>query len=711
MNKQNGKIISLIAIICFGILLTLNSYSGNKLSYSLDSEDMRVVENMKSYSPHITLPKGTYTFNISGKGQISLATSDGNILGGGTAGNPFTCKLNKDESYIVICGEEDYSLNNAVIQSTGTVFNDARFITLLMIAGMIFVWYLKYIRKSEIKNRAIYFILTLTAIIASYPVFTFYVQYGNDLNFHLWRIEGIKDGLLNGQFPVRLDPSINNGYGYITSVMYSELFLYIPAFLRILGISAVTAYKTLIVLMNIATAFITYKSVEGISKSSFTAIIASVAYTLCVWRLYNTYYRAALGESLAMVFFPLVVYGIYEIFIGNQRKWWILAVAFTCVIQSHFISSLIITAMTIFCFIVFFKNIRSNGRWISLAKAALLTVLLNLWYIVPFFAMYTNFDMNIQNKPTDVQFFRNAIIPAQLFNIFDNTFGPSLLTPNGINGDISLSPGFGVLACTFTTIYFFIIEKEHKIENKHFHMGLFIFAMLLIFMSTTLFPWELLQKPKLINIVVGTIQFPWRLLSLASPTLIIVGCITAATLIKPENHKKTIAVAVILCTLTCTPFFTAYTTQQGTALEKGKTVDLAGAPGWDNEYFALGTDTDELTSDKYNSSANAKIIKHEKNGTKINLSVNTNSNNAWVEVPLLYYPGYTAKDNNGNSLTVTKGNNNVIRIMLKDNTNSVKIKYSGFWYFKLADSITLLTLCACGIIIYGRRKGKKWSII
>ncbi len=57
-----------------------------------------------------------------------------------------------------------------------------------------------------------------------YPLFSGTIGFGHDLNFHLYRIEGIKDGILSGQFPVRIHPTHNNGYGYITASVYPELF-------------------------------------------------------------------------------------------------------------------------------------------------------------------------------------------------------------------------------------------------------------------------------------------------------------------------------------------------------------------------------------------------------------------------------------------------------------------------------------------------------
>lgn len=60
-----------------------------------------------------------------------------------------------------------------------------------------------------------------------YPLLNEYIIVGHDLAFHLNRIEGIKKGLLSGQFPVRIHPTHFGGYGYATPIMYPEMLLYI----------------------------------------------------------------------------------------------------------------------------------------------------------------------------------------------------------------------------------------------------------------------------------------------------------------------------------------------------------------------------------------------------------------------------------------------------------------------------------------------------
>ena len=164
---------------------------------------------------------------------------------------------------------------------------------------------------------------------------------GHDFSYHLLRIENIKDGLLNGQFPVRIGPLFLNHRGYASSLFYPELFLYIPALFRLAGFTIETSYK-LFALLTIVGCFITtYLCAKGISKEKYTALITAVIFSACQYHIANLYVRGAVGEAQAFVFFPLVVYGIYDLIYRDFEKAWVMGLGFWGLMFSHSISLVI----------------------------------------------------------------------------------------------------------------------------------------------------------------------------------------------------------------------------------------------------------------------------------------------------------------------------------------------------------------------------------
>lgn len=706
-HKINTKwLVSAAAVLVIGILLMLNFYGYRSMNFELKKAGAASDSEQVSYEPHLTYPKGEYELEVKGSGEVTVKSAEGNTLGSGKAGASFNIELDKDESDIIIYSSQSGNLSGVTVSKNGMLYNDLGFLTLLLILAMLYILYVRFLKKGSRDDNAVIMLVLLGAVFASYPLFSGTIGFGHDLNFHLYRIEGIKDGILSGQFPVRIHPTHNNGYGYITASVYPELFLYFPAVLRIFGLSPVMAYNTFLFGVNVATALIMYYSAKGMSKSKYVGLIASIIYTLSTWRVMNLYYRAAIGEALDMVFFPLVIYGLYCLLKGDKKKWWVLALGCTGVYQSHVISTVFVVITIIAAVLMFIKNFISDRRWLGFFKAGVLTVLLNLWYLVSFITYYFGLDMAIRHTKENTEFFSNAIFPTQLFNIFNTNFGYSQLLDKGMRSDMSLSLGVGVTICLVIGIAYFIFRKKKEIKNESFVFGILAFGVLLLFMATTLFPWELLQQNKLINMFAGTVRMPWRFLSLASPIFCIAAAIIIGAVSKSDMSKRiVIMVTCFVCAITFVSWGTAYTTQLDPALKKGYAVSTSGAVGLDNEYYVVGTNADRLTAEKYETSDGVKVDSYYKSGTNIEAEISGAKNGSYIEVPLLYYPGYSAKDNNGNKLETEDGTNHVLRINLQNGTDTVKIKYSGLWSFKLADAVTILTLLGMSALwFYHKRR-------
>ena len=709
-KNSNYNFFCILAIVIIAFITLLNVYGDKSVGFDLSKDGSAQIEEKSAYTPHLSLPRGKYEFQVN-ESDFSVYTADGRLLGSSSSSQTVEIALDRDESDIIVCGYPGSELKRVTVKSDRALSSDVFFLSLFIILILL---YIAYVRFKDTGNIGVkYMIMVCAVVIASYPAMSGSVLFGHDLNFHLYRIEGIKDGILSGQFPVRVHPTHNNGYGYITVSVYPELFLYFPALLRILGMSPSMAYNCFLVFVNAMTAYVMYVSAKGITKSEFAGTTATVVYTLSTWRAINLFYRAAIGEALAMVFFPLVIYGAYCILKGDKSKWWVLALACTGIFQSHIISTVFVAITLIIAVIVFWQDLINDRRWLGFIKAGILTVLLNAWYLAAFLKYYTGLDMAIKHVPKNTEFYQNAIFPTQLFNVFNTSFGYSRLLNEGIRSEIALSLGVSITVCMAVCFAYFVFRKKQTVEHERFHFMLFAFACALVFMATTLFPWQLLQQNDVINKFCGTVRMPWRFLSLASPAFAIpAAAVIAGYTQKPGTRK---IIMTILCFVSAWAFVlwgTAYIHSNDAALKKHQAVSTAYSVGYDNEYFVVGTKTKDFLPNRYQTSGNISVTEFTKRGTSIDFSlVGDASDNSWVEVPLLYYPGYSAKNDRGERLSTDFGTNNVLRIRLTDGTTAVKLRYRGFAAFKIADLITLLTMAAWVVIAYGRKKGKKWQFL
>ena len=711
LTKSNNDLIktAIIAIlIVLFILLGIPQKTSTSYQFTEDlSEENAKAVNMvdganKIWSPQITLPKGSYTMSFNSNANIVIVSADGTVLAKGNG--TLTLDLDKDITEMYICTNASGQLSDMELRAKGTIFNDLYFLALIAVILLLYFSWLKSKSKRELLTNHDYTFLMIVvmAIFVTYPHFTPNLYFGDDLCFHLYRVEGIKDGLLSGQFPVRIHPTANNGYGAYTASMYGELFLYIPAFLRIMGVSYVYAWKIFLFIINIATGMIMYYSAKGIAKSRYAGIIAAMTYMLCAQRLFNVYSRSAIGEGLAMAFFPLIIYGMYEILIGDKNKWWVLALGCTGVFQSHMISCLFAGLFIIASVIVFVKNLKDR-RYIYLILAFAVTLLINMWFIVPFAYNYLFSDFNIRHSSHQYTFLRNTIPPVRLFN--------ALFEQAVIDGskDRTLSIGIGTGILAVIGLFYFVRPKKLSDEDKgcyKFNILMLFSGLIFMIACTTVIPWETLAKLKFIYNYESRLQFAWRMLSPAVVLLCMSGAYAFEKSIPWASRKILGSAFIIFCSVLFIIFGTAFTkTMRPIAENPTVSIQRHMINGSDYEYLPGGTDAAKFIANTYKTSdSRISVSSHEKSGTNLKFTLTGSGENAWVEVPMLYDKGYMVTDNKHNRLKTEAGTNHVLRIYTKNDTEEIKIRYAGTVLYKIGDIISLLTLIALLAAAYARKK-------
>lgn len=223
------------------------------------------------------------------------------------------------------------------------------------------------------------------ALFASFPVLMDGLFDGHDLFFHLNRVEGIASALRCGQFPVRIHASTLLGYGYAAPAFYPELFLYIPAVMVNLGVSLTVSVQVFEMLINLATAFVCYASARRIFGSREIAVGSAGLYTLSIYRLIDLYTRAAWGETLALIFYPLLIAALIDVLTRDEREWPSLALAMTCIFACHLLSTLFAGLLCVLAALLCLPRLlRRPQRILACLKAAGMTVLCSLWFVVPF---------------------------------------------------------------------------------------------------------------------------------------------------------------------------------------------------------------------------------------------------------------------------------------------------------------------------------------
>lgn len=626
-------------------------------------------------------------------------------------------KLNKSKILYLIFSVIVFGMFLLKISNTNgysDVYIQEFLLLILLCAGGIL-----YFNKKVSKKTKIGIFLLGLAVFVSYPLYNDYLVYSHDINFHLVRIEGLKEALSNFQIPARIHPLENNGYGYATSMVYPELFLYIPAILRILNTSMVFSYKILLFLINVVAIFCMYLSVKNISKSTTAGIISAIIFSAANYRLGNIFTRAAVGEALALSFFPLAIWGLYEVCLGNRKKWYILVIGISCIIQSHILSLLFLAITCIVIGIAFIKNIIKEKRYKEIAISLITILLINFWFILPFIDIY-KLDLNVKNvseNSTVYVFHKYTVIPAQLFNIFDTAYSLNLAKDNELDMENEMSYTLGILvtAGVIISAIYFVKNRNKNNDYLKFIKVLIGIGIVFLILSTNLVPWEELEnKFSIIKKICLTMQFGWRFLGITTVNIAIATGIILGKYVdeRYDENKDFIAnykIVIIMCAIAfvAVPLFLGEYSKQFKFItnEYKLNYDLSGQ----GEYFIYGTDTSALKEDKYLTSDNQIIINnYEKNDDEITLTYKNKIGKGYIEVPLLYYPGYVAKDENGKKLNVVCGDNNVLRVELENECNNGKItiEYKEKTLYVIADIISLVSIIGFIWVIRTLKKEK-----
>ena len=609
---------------------------------------------------------------------------------------------------------DSISVRETNIWKNVTLFCAIVFLLVLCIAGCCIKW------KPALfsgQNRFVAVTMLLLVIFTTMPLLSHYLPKGHDLNFHLYRIEAIKEALEAGQIPVRMPFSWNNGYGYAVSIFYGELLLYIPALLRIIGVSVQNAYKIFVLGINLITCLTAYYCFQKILKDSRAALLGCAGYMLAPYRLSCLFLRASVGEYTAMAFLPLVFYGLYRIFSEEtewkkeKRVWLPAVVGYSGIIQSHVISCVMVGIFTGLVCLVMIRKILQPRRFLELVKIGVITILLNCWYLVSFLD-YMRLGYTAQDPSTLGRFHANGTFLSQLLTIFPAGSGSSRTVVDGLglSPEMSYALGGGILATMVFYLYYRMkySEKGSRIQK----MGDFclLFGVFTLFMTTIWFPWDFIQQMnRLTTMITQNIQFPWRFLGIASLFLAAAASCLCALMKKREQKMEMYGTSLLIISLSVISagYFMSDYVQEA---DQGFYMDETSVSSYDTmqgEFLPAGTDRAMFANTSLIPGAELEVLDYTKENGVITVKCRNNSGQEnCADVSFLYYRGYQAVDQNtGEKLGVVCSDENRVRVMIPAGyEGTFRVQFVSPWYWRVSEVVSVLSLIGIAVMVCLRKK-------
>ena len=569
----------------------------------------------------------------------------------------------------------------------------------LLLDGMIWFFFIRNKRKKTDRLIVIAGILCVgfSSLLAVNPKIIF----GDDIYYHLGRFIFMSDSLFAGQIPVRIHMSAINGFGYVSSLFYGEVFLTLPAVLYRMAFPVQACYQVYMVAVNALTYWIAYACFKHIGKNPRIASVGACLYTLAAYRLACLYERSAVGEYTAMAFLPLIVYGMWKLYTASDDTRFSvphyspLVLGLCGAMQSHLLTTMMSVVMILlFCIIFLRKTLKPRRLW-ALCKVAGWTLLINLWFLWP---LVDSLSMDLRIDAYDA-----------LGTIAGRTVDPVYLLGGLSQGytsmDERLMNAFTLglpLSCGLAVYILFICRRKHwqltRDPSYRQSRYAFLFAVTALWLCSPYFPWGFIASlDGELARYFCSVQFPWRYLAYASvfsATTIVLLMVALAS----KNRKKWVRIiAVTLLALAVVisgsmmaqlPARRTYGVYYSDLPQNAYNVSFG-------EYHLKGTYTGEFMSDVNRPASEAAVITdYEIKNEDYYVTISNPGGEATVEFPRFHYDNYHAYDcETGEELTLQSSEDISVEALIPAGyEGTVVLRYEPPVSWRIAEIISLLSL-------------------
>lgn len=742
-----------ILIVCIYGLMTVAQYSVRELVF--DENDMQLkyggevedgnyldtsFENAEAVvTPAFQMPKGVYyieasfvrhgivkaglIYDVPRNGK-ELVDGDEFVLNPDKQAISYRIRIHDDSKLRfklrltgdAVDGDYIQLLQVRIVSSRMTCAYRIFLLVFLMLLTDLILWgYVRYYAKWSAERRAVFGVLIFTSFFTSLPLFQSGLTAGVDLVFHLSRFEGLYRGFGFGgggiQFPVRVQPGWLDGYGYAVSVFYGDILMYVPALLRAVGFTLEECYKVYLGGVNITTVFLSFYAFKRITQKDVPAMIGSVLYAGSAARV-GMMYTVVLGGVSGMMFYPLIVAGFYLLFTeeveseGYRRIWILLTVGFTGILMTHMLSCLMWGLYSVLLCVVMWKRLLRKDTFLALLKAAGVSVLLNLWYLMPFLQYMLTEKLRINSsmaKKEDIKDYYAALEDftqegKSLYQLFtdDDVFG------------------FSILLVLLLFVLTLSVQGRGKRQRQ---MKIFsIFTLFSIVVCTKLFPFVTLAKgSRLLIKLFRTIQYQYRFISIAVAMTACLAALFFATDL--FDRKKLFCIAGVLCCITLyqnLEYFATLSFDQiyldAVSLESRMNKELYSYTVGNGEYLPAITDTTRFVGE-IESGEQVNVEQTARNGLSFTVTVeNGSAEEQQILFPVLYYGGYRALDVvSHEKLETSIGDNGRVAVTVPPNyLGTVQLGYHEPLLWRIAEVISVITLVAVIMVICNPKDRKIW---
>ncbi|MGC8826965.1 MAG: 6-pyruvoyl-tetrahydropterin synthase-related protein [Anaerolineae bacterium] len=203
---------------------------------------------------------------------------------------------------------------------------------------------------------------------------------------HLYRLMGLDGAMRAGVLYPRWFPDFAFGYGHPILNFYGPLSYYTAQWFRGLGLGLIPAMKAAYALAGLAAGAAMYAFAwESLRGRILPSAAAGAAYIYIPYHLADLYVRGAIAESLAFVWFPLILWGMERILQEKPGGTALLSLSLAGLIITHSLSLVFFGPfLAVYLLVTLVAHRRQAGRLIrGWFAAGLLGLGLSAFYWLP----------------------------------------------------------------------------------------------------------------------------------------------------------------------------------------------------------------------------------------------------------------------------------------------------------------------------------------
>ncbi len=728
LGQRKVRVLGIVFLLLFGGLIIRILLPNAVYRYEGSCRFPEGEPAEKTVYDNIALSPGVYYVELEFTADTDLSAlctmQDGTVIRGGLLTNGEHLYAGNDrtgfhmwlfegtdhmQAVVSYGGKGTLATGNLTITETNqlwTMLMDVLFLAAALF--LLIIVYRGYDKKYGVEPRKkhVFFFITLITLLASIPCLYGEMLGGADLTYHLQRIEGCKDGILSGQFPVRLEPEWVYGHGYANAIFYCNALLYLPALLRIAGFTVTASYSVYCIVLNLATVWIAWYCFGRVFKNDNIGLVCSALYTLSVYRVYKLFGCGAVGEGSAYAFLPLVLYGLYRAFTENpgdktyRTVWLPIAFGYAGLLQTHVLSCEITAFVTMIICLIFIRRIFVRETFLELLKGVVGALGMSMWYLVPFLDYYLTQDVHIKHVSA------RTIQDRGLYFI-------QMLT--GRQGEGYDAVGVGLILvlglCVFLVLWlggFLRGRREAQMKLAAVSAAL---GLALMLMSLRIFPWNAIQNlSPLSATLVSSLQFPNRFLAWGTVFLVAVFGFVLWELQGRRSSLFRFGIGAAVIGIVFTGMY-----QADIAMKELDTYRLYNEEGMGfgyisgAEYLIEGTDESLLTFRGAQPGGNVSVRSYRKGSLGAELNCRAEGDGGgYIDLPLLLYKGYQAYEKGtGRKLEICDGSNHVVRVVLPEGFDGdVQVRFVSPFYWRIGELISVLTVIYMAWRPMARKRGK-----